>query len=347
MIEAWREFIEGAGAVFENGIPAHFGDSAREYQQAASGDVIADLSDFGLICLKGPDKETFLQGQVTSDVREVSDENSQLSAMCSPRGRMLANFRIIRRDDALYLFLPRSMLAPVLKRLQMFVLQADVQLTDASDEFVAAGLQGTRTAREAEKALGQLPRRPEESARFGAVTAIRLAGEQQRFLVIAPVDAARNLWEALTKVAAPVASNSWGLTDILAGMPTIYPQTADAFVPQMVNYQAVGGVSFTKGCYTGQEVVARMQYLGKLKRRMYRARVRVDAPPMPGDNLFSENCESAQGAGRVVAAQPHPDGGYEILAVIQIETAEKDTVRLTDASGPTLALESLPYPLET
>lgn len=346
MIEGWRRVLETAGAVLEDGVPAHFGDARRESELAAGGDIVADLSAFGLISLQGNDAVSFLQGQVTTDTGQVSDQHSQLSAMCSPKGRMLASFRIVKRDDRYYLVLPSSMLESVLKRLRLFVLRADVHLEDASDQLLIIGLQGAGTAGKAEELLGKLPGAVDEVAQVRETSLVRLAGVQDRFLAIGPVEAVKTLWSTLTEVARPVAGKAWALTEILAGVPTIYPQTADAFVPQMVNYQAVGGVSFNKGCYTGQEVVARMHYLGKLKRRMYRARVASDTAPVPGDALFAPSCDSAQGAGRVVCAQPHPEGGFELLAVIQIESAEKDTVHLTDAAGPTLQLEPLPYSLE-
>ena len=346
MTESWPEFLESAGAVLHDGVADHFGDAAGESKVAAGGEVVADLSTFGLISVVGSAAASFLQGQVTSDTREVSHERSQLSAVCNPKGRMLASFRIVRRDDAYYLVIPRTMLANLLKRLRLFVLRADAQLDDATDELVLIGLQGSATVQKAKQLLGELPTTVDQVVQVREISVVRLAGLPERLMVIAPRAEARTLWNALAEVATPVSGRAWALTDILAGVPTIQPETAEAFLPQMVNYQAVGGVSFTKGCYTGQEVVARTQYLGKLKRRMYRARVHSDDAPNAGDELFAPNCESGQGAGRVVSAQPHPDGGFELLAVIQIESAEKDAVHLKDADGPTLQLEPMPYSLE-
>ncbi len=346
MTESWPEFLEKEGAVLNDGVAAHFGNAARESKVAAGGEILADLSTLGLISVRGSAAASFLQGQVTSDTREISHERSQLSAVCNPKGRMLANFRIVRRDEAHYLVIPRTMLGTVLKRLRLFVLRADAKLDDATDELVLIGLQGSVTAQKAQELLGELPTTVDQVAQVRRVSVVRLGGVPDRLMVMAPPAEARTLWNALAEVATPVSGQAWALTDILAGVPTIQPQTAEAFLPQMVNFQAVGGVSFTKGCYTGQEVVARTQYLGKLKRRMYRARVHSDDAPNPGDELFAPNCESGQGAGRVVSEHPHPEGGFELLAVIQIDSAEKDTVHLKDADGPALELEPLPYSLE-
>jgi folate-binding protein YgfZ len=134
--------------------------------------------------------------------------------------------------------------------------------------------------------------------------------------------------------------------DIRAGIPNVFEDTVEAFVPQMANLQLVGGVSFTKGCYTGQEVVARMQYLGKLKRRMYHARVDAGQPPTPGTEVFSPSSDSGQGAGRIVDAAASPDGGYEVLAVLQISSADANDLQLGDIDGPALQLMELPYAFE-
>jgi hypothetical protein len=147
--------------------------------------------------------------------------------------------------------------------------------------------------------------------------------------------------------ARQTGAEFWSLMDIRAGVPNIFEDTVEAFVPQMANLQLIGGVSFTKGCYTGQEVVARMQYLGKLKRRMYRAHVDSTQAPARGAEVFSPSSESGQGAGRIVDVAASPDGGYEVLAVIQISSAGADDLRLVDAEGPALRLLDLPYQFET
>ena len=153
-------------------------------------------------------------------------------------------------------------------------------------------------------------------------------------------------WRELLGAAQQTGPEFWSLMEIRAGMPTVFEDTLEAFVPQMANLQLIGGVSFTKGCYTGQEVVARMQYLGKLKRRMYHAHVDTAQAPARGAELFSPSSESAQGAGRVVDVAASPQGGYELLAVIQISSAEAGDLHLESAEGPRLHLLDLPYAFE-
>jgi len=157
----------------------------------------------------------------------------------------------------------------------------------------------------------------------------------------------KELWSKLDVHAAPVGAGPWEMLDILAGTPTVYPQTAEAFVPQMTNMQVINGVNFQKGCYTGQEVVARMQYLGKLKRRMYRVHIDTDSPVHPGDKLYTADTSSGQGTGNIVSAQPDPDGGHQALAVIDISDAENHPLQLIDADGPGISLRDLPYAVPT
>jgi folate-binding protein YgfZ len=301
--------------------------------------ALVDLSHLGLIRLGGPDLRNFLQGQVTNDVRQVTPELAQLSSHCSPKGRMLGNFWIIQRGDDLYLQLPAERVEPLARRLRMFVLRAQVEVEDASQALARCGIAG-------ECAVDLLPFVPAEPAQTitrDGITVLRLPGDRPRFEVLGPPQLLGPLWQQLNATAVQTGSDFWTLMDIRAGIPSVYDETADAFVPQMTNLQLIGGVSFTKGCYTGQEVVARMQYLGTLKRRMYR--VRIDGPqcPAPGMPLYSEHSESGQGAGRIVAAAPSPEGGFEALAVIQISSAEADELHLVDAAGPRLQLIDLPY----
>jgi len=346
-MKEWLAFLKAGGAVIEEQAPLHFGDPAAEALQAQSGGIIADRSDFGFISVTGADAAQFLQGQCTNDIRDVSLERSQLSGLCSPKGRMLASFRIIGHPDGYTLHLPRSLLDNLLKRLRMYVLRSAVSLQDASGRLVAISFQGDQAAAEASRSLGDLPAEIDAARRYGDTTIIRLQGDRPRYTMIGDFESMRDLWRRMGTVAAPVGPEAWALTGILAGVPVIGVETADAFVPQMVNFQAIGGVSFTKGCYTGQEVVARTEYLGKLKRRMYRARVEADLRPRPGEDLYAPGCVGDQSAGKVVNAQIHPAGGYEMLAVLQVEAAEKCIVRLRGPAGPTLTLESLPYSLET
>jgi folate-binding protein YgfZ len=344
MISEWKEFLANAGAEFTDTGVAHYGNEPRELSVSITGNVFADLSHYGLISVHGDDAETFLQGQFTNDIRKVSDGSSQLSGLCNPKGRLLATFRVFHRGDSYYLCLPASMLEDVIKRLRMFILRSKVTLEDASDTFVHLGVSGGDAQQALHTFAGELPAAVNAVVQDGNHSIIRVPGIHPSYEIFATLDDARQLWDQLNVQSAPIGAAAWQLLDIQAGIPVILPQTREAFVPQMTNLQLIDGVSFQKGCYTGQEIVARMQYLGKLKRRMYLARVESDSQPAGDEEIFAAD-NAQQSAGKLVSAAPHPDGGYAMLVVLQIASAEGDTgLHLGAADGPQLELETLPYP---
>lgn len=303
--------------------------------------ALCDLSGLGLIRASGEDVIGFLQGQFTNDISKVDTEHSQLSSYCSPKGRMMALFRVFQRGDDVFLMLPRERLEPILKRLRMFVLRSKVILDDVSDELAIAGIAGAC----ASTLVPTAPTEQDASATNGDLTVIRAAGDRVRFAVIGTLPAMQTWWQQAAAQATVANADTWPLLDIRAGIPKVLDATAEAFVPQMANLQLVNGVSFTKGCYTGQEVVARMQYLGTLKRRMYRVRIEGDCPAA-GTELFSPSSASGQGAGKVVDARPSPDGGCEALVVCQIASMEAGDLRVGDADGAPLSCIDLPYEFE-
>jgi folate-binding protein YgfZ len=334
----WRAFLVDSGAVVAGDEPVRLpGD-----RDADANCVLFDLSHLGLLSVSGPDARDFLQGQLTNDIRELSQTHTQLSSHCSPKGRMLASFRLIQRGSTLLLQLPRERVASLLQRLRLFVLRAQVTIDDASDAIVRIGLTGNGAPALLES-LG-LPAPASDGAVIdaGDVSVLRLPAPAPRFELLGPFDAIRALWPGLAQASSPGSADEWALHDIRAGVPNVFDETADAFVPQMVNLQLIDGVSFHKGCYTGQEVVARMQYLGKLKRRMYVGEVAAPVRPRPGDLLTSPGSSSEQAPGRVVDARPIGNGRYALLAVVEIASAEGGEVRLGD-DGPALSLEPPPY----
>jgi tRNA-modifying protein YgfZ len=341
----WKEFLTSAGAELgDDGRVLSFGNPEREYKVALTGNVFADLSHYSLVAVHGEDARDFLQGQFSNDLRRIDKEHSLLNAYCSPKGRMLANFRVFHHGDSFYLHMPSSMVEATVKRLRMFVLRSRVTIEDTVDTFISIGLSGPGAEDELTRATGLTPPGEVDGViQNDHQLIIRVPGMHSRFQLYAGFDAACKTWNALNVDCAPVGAGAWNLLEIQAGLPTILPETVDAFVPQMVNLQLVDGVSFKKGCYPGQEVVARMQYLGKLKRRMYLAHVRADEPPRAGLDLFDAEGDE-QSVGKVVDSEPHPDGGYALLAVVQIASAEQGDVRLGDKTGPALEYQPLPYP---
>ena len=343
MKHEWKDFLQNAGAEFENDCVATFGNPERERRIAHTGDLFCDLSHFGIIAAYGEDAAEFLQGQFTNDIKQVDEAHSQLSALCTPKGRMLCNFRIFRREQTYYLVLPYELLEAALSRLRMYVLRSKVTLEDASDALMGIGASGSKMIDHLGDIAGKLPDNVDESVEYRDYTIIRVAGILPRFEIHGLLEPMKKLWQALDVHGTPVGADVWELLNIRAGSPVITAATIDAYVPQMANMQLINGVSFTKGCYPGQEIVARMHYLGKLKRRMYRIGFDARDKPGAGTPLVTETSTESQDIGTILSAQKNPDGHYEALAVIQVSDAENSKLKLGDAKGPDVAVLDLPY----
>lgn len=339
MNSLWKTFLESRSARIDDAGNARFPDAPVEADCA-----LMNLSTLGLIAVAGPEAENFLQGQVTHDVTRLSPGESRLGSHCTPKGRMLVSFRAFRLDDVIYLQLPRTQVADTVQRLRMYLLRAKATLEDASDRFAAIAIAGECASSLLASHLDRVPTQDNALTYRDELVAMRIPGPAPRFQLLGPVSALEGIWTDLAGTATLVNADYWALLDIRAGIPTVYPQTRDTFVPQMVNLHLLDGVSFKKGCYTGQEVVARMQYLGKLKRRMYQARVEAaEKPPAPGDKLYSASSHSEQATGWVVDARGNGDGDYELLVVVEIEAREHGEVQLAGPDGPSLVLSDPPY----
>ena len=296
----WKNLLVDAGAEMDGDTVSHFGNPVREAKAALGGTVFADLGFMGVIAVHGADAGSFLQSQLSNDIRDVDAGASQLSAFCTPKGRVLGLMRIFHCGDNYYLRLPLDSLDAVLARLRMYVLRADVTLEDATENFLRIGISGEHAPAHLAEAGLEVPESIDAVNRAGDSTLIRVPGIVPRFeLYLTSLQAAESVWETLNVHAAPVGEPVWRLLDIQAGIPNILAATAELFVPQMINLQLINGVSFKKGCYPGQEIVARMQYLGTLKRRMYLGHIERDELASPGDSLYAAT-DPGQAAGRVV-----------------------------------------------
>ncbi|MDB5761104.1 MAG: folate-binding protein YgfZ [Herminiimonas sp.] len=342
----WLHFLVGHGAhVTESATPEVSG-----FGNDASGNVsdtgfVAPLTDLGLIAASGEDAAQFLHNQLTNDVEHLGLAQARLAGYCSPKGRLLATLLMWKSADAIMLQLPREIQAPVQKRLQMFVLRAKAKLADATDSHVMLGLCGPSAAVALAEYFAAMPAAPYAKAESDAGTLIRMAdaGGAQRYQWITTVDTAQNAWPGLIRTLQPVGARVWRLTDIEAGIPRITQATQDQFVPQMINYEVIGGVNFKKGCYPGQEIVARSQYLGKLKRRMMPAS--TDAQDVrAGMEVFS-SIDPEQPCGMIVNAESRSPNQTDCLVEIKTASLEQGKIHLGSAGGPALQFKPLPYPL--
>ncbi|WNJ86778.1 CAF17-like 4Fe-4S cluster assembly/insertion protein YgfZ [Pseudomonas canadensis] len=297
------------------------------------------LSHEGVLAVRGSDAAKFLQGQLTCNLNYLSDTQASLGARCTQKGRMQSSFRILLQGDGVLLAMATALLEPQLADLKKYAVFSKSKLTDESAAWVRFGLVNADLAL---ASLGlELPADTDSVARNDTLIAIRISPDRAELWV--PAEQGDAIRSQLAATLEQADLNEWLLGQIRAGIGQVMPQTRELFIPQMLNLQAVGGVSFKKGCYTGQEIVARMQYLGKLKRRLYR--LSLDAPemPEPGTPLFSPSHNSAIGE-VVIAAKAGQT--IELLAVLQAEAAESGDVHVGTLEGPGLQLLDLPYTLD-
>jgi len=350
----WQQFLITCGARPGPvpGPPLSFGDGAGELAAASGSAMMCDLSHLGVIGLRGADAQGFLQGQLTCDVREAGPASSRPGALCTPKGRALATFRLWQDDAGYCMQLPAARLDAVRKRLSMYVLRAKVEISDRSDDTVRLGIAGPEGAARLGAALGlphdALPG-PGAIIQAGPVQLLGLDGG--RFELVTPCADGPRLWHLLCATIRPGGEPAWRWASIMAGEAMLHEATAEQFVPQMLDLDLTGGIGFSKGCYTGQEVIARTQYLGRLKQRLWlghlaapegAARPGALAPrseqgdlPAPGTPLCSADLDG-QSTGMVVESAPAPAGGIALLAVIRTDSAQAYPVHLGSLAGPVL-----------
>lgn len=309
------------------------------------GSFAAPLSDFGLLVTSGEEAGRFLHALLTNDVEHLSPGVARWGGWCTAKGRLLATFRYWRDPSAVFLAVSRPLAAAHARRLAMFVLRAKARVADASDAHALFGLCGEPAAGAVAETFGLAVPGSDASASAAGAHLVGLpplpgAAPRPRWLLAVSADAAATAWTAISAVAVPVSGAAWRRTEVLAGIPRIVPGTSELFVPQMLNFESVDGVDFRKGCYPGQEVVARSQYLGKLKRRMFVARG-DGAPPEPGSDVVP--AAGGEPCGQVVLAAPDGAGGFDLLFESQVAAVEAGGVLAGDRP---LALGALPYVLK-
>lgn len=291
-------------------------------------DVIPSLlPQWSLLRFSGADAQAFLQGQLTCDVAALQAGSSTYGGYCTPKGRLLATFLLWLSADGYTMMLPAALAEPIRKRLAMYVLRSKVKIEDLTPDLACIGIFGADAAQQIAALAGAMPERLHDVTVSDGVTVIQLPS--QRYLAILP----------RAQAGMTDGGDAWTGLDIAAGIPIILPATQEEFVPQMVNLDLIGGLSYTKGCYPGQEIVARTHYLGKLKQRMCRAS--VAAPAAPGDKLYCAEL-GEQSGGMIVNSAGGADGRFDVLAVLQTAHARAGW-HLGSLQGPALELAALPY----
>jgi len=342
MQSPWLVHLDEIGARFEEGSSGivHFGEAREDVARAASGTVLVPLTHTALLRAEGEDAAVYLHNLMSNDIKKLPLHGAQLNSFNSAKGRMLASFTVWRDNTGYLLQLSADLAAAIHKKLGMFIMRSKVRLTDATPDYALIGLAGAGAATALDGAGLNLP--PETmTVSQGNIQIVRV--DNNRLVLVVPVAQAADVWKKLAAHGAQAAGTAaWHWLDIRAGVPQITAATQDEFVAQMLNFELIGGVDFKKGCYPGQEIVARTQYLGKLKKRMYLAHVEADVAPQSGADLYSPEF-GEQSCGKLLAVAPAPQTGYDVLAVLQISAVEGNQVTLGSTSGPALGIEALPY----
>jgi folate-binding protein YgfZ len=345
----WTEYLATQGARFHVDNADQVDDFGRALTVIELKDgFVAPVTELGLIAVAGDDAASFLHSQLTNDVEHLVPGEARLAAYCTPKGRMQASFLMWRDAESVYLQLPRELQAPLQKRLGMFVLRAKAKLRDAAADpqrAVVLGLGGANAEAALRRRVDALPPAPYGVVEHASGTVLRLADAfgAPRYQWLTSAETAMAALPALRESLALGGNQAWQLAAVHAGVPQITRTTQEQFVPQMVNFELLGGVNFRKGCYPGQEIVARSQYLGKLKRRTALATIENPAA-RAGDEVFAAS-DPGQPCGMIVNVAPNGAGGADALIEIKLASLQ-DEVHLGSSAGAPLRFLEMPYPLD-
>jgi len=280
----WDKFLVSMGATTNHDNRPCFAPAIEETRMARDGGILADLSGLSVLKVSGDDAVSFLQSQLTNDIKKINNENAQLSAYCTAKGRMLALFLIYRREDAIYILVEKELADLLQKKLTMYILRSKVTIERMIDQIVI-GISGQTAAKDLAKQFKSLSTESYSVCSTELVSIICLNGYAPRYVVIGNFETIKTIWQDLGTKYKQAGHHAWYWLDIMSGIPVLKAVNSEAFVPQMTNFEIINGVSFKKGCYPGQEIVARMQYLGKLKQRMYHLKYPGEKPPKAGDRI--------------------------------------------------------------
>ncbi len=340
----WKNYLQQNNAKQDDDGRFIFNEPYRDNQHTDENDIICDLSYFSTIVIAGSDASEFLQGQFTNDVNKIDESSSQISGFCNNKGRMIANYRLFQHQQNYFISIRSDLAERSIKHLQNYVLRAEVALQDISEQLIHIGISGKNAEPLLQPYIDNLNTDIDSVTHNDDYIAIRVAGDIPRYEVFCSFEHATKLWQGLTDKANIVNTPYWDYLNIKNGLPFINDKTSEEFVPQMANMELINGISFEKGCYTGQEIVARTHFLGKQKRRTYRISIKSEAEPKIGEQLATDTSTENQYTGTLVTIYPVAENQYEALAVIQIKSAEEGKLKLKSNDAPISVLE-LPYSL--
>jgi tRNA-modifying protein YgfZ len=326
MQDNWQNFLVQQTADIEN----EFGSVI---DHASDIDTFTDLSQFHVLAIAGEDSGDFLHGQFASDVSALAVNEVQQSSWCNIKGRVIASFLLYRSHDCFYLVLERELTDIVIKRLRMFVLRSRVSIDDKSEDLIRIGIRGEDTHNHLNQFLESIPE-------TSTISLLSMKDNPVRSLILCPLEQAESLWQHLAEKSIAVGRKLWAMYDIRAGIAWIGKSGSEEFLPQSLNMDLTGGLSFDKGCYPGQEIIARMHFRGKLKQRLFFAQVSINEAPAAKTKLFV--AELTQHIGMVVNSIMLENNKCLMLAVLDLEIDRSD-IHLNSVDGPKIEVLTLPY----
>ena len=317
MHQNWKDFLIAEQAHFIDDTSVEF-----PLRTQSAGNHVFALAHLTVLTVSGKDAAQLLQGQITCNINDITESKGSLGAFCNAKGRAITTFLLVKLKEAFALILPVELLETVRKKLQMYILRANVTLTDGSEHYCLTGFSVADECPDLD-----FPRHSLETVNTAGCL-IKLPSTQSRYLMIAEFETVRNLWVKLTRENQyqPQSSNYWRYQDILSGIPWLTTATSEEFIPQMLNLDKLGGISFNKGCYTGQEIIARTHFLGKSKRALYLAESDTISPPAPNTGIMTQD---GQPAGKVLQAQVEGTG-YKMLVVLSADQSLSENLMLAD-----------------
>lgn len=304
---------------------------------------ITPLTHLGIFNVIGPDAEKFLQGQISCDMRDISNGFSRLASHNNVKGSMISLSRVMPAEGGFWLRTNQQIIDPARNTLNKYMMFSKAESQIISDQVVGLGIQGSKAAEVLGQLSTELPAETDQFSLLDGGVLVKVAGERyELWLELPQAEAALN---SLLEQGSLSGSEAWLLSEIQQGIPSLTETTLETFIPQMTNLQAFEGVSFRKGCYTGQEIITRLQHRGKLKRPMFRLQVSADSAPVAGSALATAARASV---GNVVCSAPSGEGQYQLLAVMLKDVFDdsEQSIHLESTDGPVLERLELPYELD-
>lgn len=342
MMDLWKQFLTSQRAQWKNHFCSSFGDYFTEIDRQATPNCLSDVGYMGLIKVTGPDAQTFLQGQLSCDMDEVSPHQGHLGAHCDPQGRVIATLVVYEQDGHYFLLVTRETLPTAMASLKKYGLFSRVTLTDVSqnEAYVRIGFLGARPPQYLKKQCENLPEVDYGVFSGDRYTLLRLPSSKERYLILGEQSWMEKLWHKLSKQASPVSSTAWMLEDIRAGIPHLPRHYIGTFTLNVLNFHLINGVSFTKGCYIGQEIIARIHYLGEPKQRIFR--ICVEGAIKHTEDMMMVYSDDTP-VGNVLQLYEIQKNVYEGLAVLYIKAAKSQTLVIEEHTDARVKLLPLPY----